>query len=163
MPNPAATVETANAKSAACEILDAQRHALRSFLAAQDRRKSAEQPVAPYRKRLEDAARQQADASRRKVDEERRDLQKLHEETREGAHKLLQSVNQSWNETSSALRAADMAHLLSDPGSFRLAPDGIPSIASLRLRLSLRMARKGLEEPRRLAGIKMSREVEEAV
>lgn len=102
-----------------------QRQALRSFLTAQERKTQLEAPLGPDRKKAEDAVRQQADASRRKVDEDRRSLDKVRAEATETANGMMQSVNDRWNEVTSALRVADLASVISDPASFRVRSDDL--------------------------------------
>ena len=59
------------------------------------------------------------------MDEDRRGLDKVHADSTETANGMMQAVNQSWNEVKSALRAADLTRLLSDPASFRVSSDGL--------------------------------------
>jgi hypothetical protein len=128
-------------------ILQAQREALRSFITVQERKTQIEGPVVPDRKKAEDAVRQQADASRRKVDEDRRGLDKLQAASTSTANAMMQSVNQSWNEVTSALRAAALSRLLSDPASFRVNSDGLgdPAQAMRPCQASAAEAQKAVE------------------
>ena len=128
--------------------LKAQRSALKSYLAAQERRKYQEEPIGPDRKKSEDAVRQQADESRGKADQELRDLRKVAAESRAVASQLLKAVNKSWNESSFALRQHHLVHLLSDPSSFDIDSNsrGDPVQAMMRCDKTAGEARRAIED-----------------
>jgi hypothetical protein len=128
--------------------LKAQRDALRSFLAVQERAKQLEVPLAPERKKTEETLRQQADASRRKVANDQLGLDQLRAESAETANGMMQSVNQSRNEVTSALRAASLNGLISDPPSFRASSDGLgdPAQALRRCQATAKEAQEAVQQ-----------------